>query len=59
MLLAAIWPVLVSQHGIDRDLQSGISGLQSAGIFVLETFGRFPFAGQGNKFEIFARFNAW
>lgn len=39
MLLAAIWPavVLVSQHGID-------GGLQSAGIFVIETFGTFVLA---------------
>ncbi|UWU89978.1 O-antigen ligase [Bradyrhizobium sp. CB1015] len=39
MLLAAIWPaiVLVSQHGID-------SGLQSAGIFVIETLGTFLLA---------------
>jgi hypothetical protein len=39
MLLAAIWGaiVLVSLHGIDK-------GLQSAGIFVIETFGAFLFA---------------
>jgi hypothetical protein len=39
MLLAAIWPaiVLVSLHGID-------SGLQSAGIYVIETLGTFLFA---------------
>lgn len=39
MLLTAIWPaiVLVSQHGID-------SGLQSAGIFVIETLGTFLLA---------------
>jgi hypothetical protein len=39
MLLAATWGVvvLVSMHGIDN-------GLQSAGIFVIETFGAFLFA---------------
>ncbi|MGY3365283.1 hypothetical protein ACVWZL_002408 [Bradyrhizobium sp. GM2.4] len=39
MLLTAIWPaiILVSQHGID-------SGLQSAGIFVIETLGTFLLA---------------
>ncbi len=39
MLLAAIWGaiVLVGTHGIDK-------GLQSAGIFVIETFGTFLFA---------------
>jgi hypothetical protein len=39
MLSAATWAavVLVSQHGIDE-------GLQSAGIFVIETFGTFLFA---------------
>ncbi|MCA6107155.1 O-antigen ligase family protein [Bradyrhizobium cenepequi] len=39
MFLAATWGavVLVTQHGVDK-------GLQSAGIFVIETFGTFLFA---------------